>query len=79
MIAAHALSASLILVSHDEAFSFIDGLKTEDWTTPARYPEHGSWRQTWRQEAAPTLNGGAIDLFCRELCMQVKRYCSFYL
>jgi tRNA(fMet)-specific endonuclease VapC len=33
MIAAHAFSAGLILVTHDEAFSYIEGLRTEDWTT----------------------------------------------
>jgi tRNA(fMet)-specific endonuclease VapC len=32
MIAAHALSLDLTLVTHDAAFSFVDGLKTEDWT-----------------------------------------------
>jgi tRNA(fMet)-specific endonuclease VapC len=32
MIAAHALSLGLILVTHDKAFSFVDDLKTEDWT-----------------------------------------------
>jgi tRNA(fMet)-specific endonuclease VapC len=32
MIAAHALSLGLTLVTHDAAFSSIDGLKTEDWT-----------------------------------------------
>jgi tRNA(fMet)-specific endonuclease VapC len=32
MIAAHALSLGLMLVTHDAAFSFVDGLKTEDWT-----------------------------------------------
>ena len=32
MIAAHALSLGLALVTHDSAFSFVDGLKTEDWT-----------------------------------------------
>lgn len=32
MIAAHALSLDLTLVTHDQAFSFVDGLKTEDWT-----------------------------------------------
>jgi len=32
MIAAHALSLSLTLVTHDGAFGFVDGLKTEDWT-----------------------------------------------
>jgi tRNA(fMet)-specific endonuclease VapC len=31
-IAAHALSLGLTLVTHDNAFSFVDGLKTEDWT-----------------------------------------------
>lgn len=36
MIAAHALSLGLTLVTHDHAFSFVDGLKTEDWTVPAR-------------------------------------------
>ena len=32
MIAAHALSLGLPLVTHDQAFSFVDGLRTEDWT-----------------------------------------------
>ena len=32
MIAAHAVSLNLILVSNDSAFSFVDGLRTEDWT-----------------------------------------------
>jgi tRNA(fMet)-specific endonuclease VapC len=32
MIAAHALSLGLTLVTNDSVFSFIDGLKTEDWT-----------------------------------------------
>ena len=32
MIAAHALSLGLILVTHDSVFSLVDGLKTEDWT-----------------------------------------------
>ena len=32
MIAAHALSLSLTLVTHDGAFSFVEELKTEDWT-----------------------------------------------
>jgi len=32
MIAAHALSLGLTLVTHDQAFSFVEGLKTEDWT-----------------------------------------------
>jgi tRNA(fMet)-specific endonuclease VapC len=32
MIAAHALSLGLTLVTHDSVFSFVDGLTTEDWT-----------------------------------------------
>jgi tRNA(fMet)-specific endonuclease VapC len=32
MIAAHAMVADLTLVTHDQAFSFVDGLRTEDWT-----------------------------------------------
>jgi tRNA(fMet)-specific endonuclease VapC len=32
MIAAHALSLDLTLVTHDQAFAFVYGLKTEDWT-----------------------------------------------
>jgi tRNA(fMet)-specific endonuclease VapC len=32
MIAAHALSLGLTLVTHDQAFSFVEGLRTEDWT-----------------------------------------------
>ena len=32
LIAAHALSQGFILVTHDQVFSFVDGLKTEDWT-----------------------------------------------
>ena len=32
MIAAHALSLDLALVTHDSVFGFVDGLKTEDWT-----------------------------------------------
>jgi tRNA(fMet)-specific endonuclease VapC len=32
MIAAHALALGLTLVTHDAAFSFVDGLRTEDWT-----------------------------------------------
>jgi|CZKF01.1.fsa_nt_gi tRNA(fMet)-specific endonuclease VapC len=32
MIAAHALSLGLTMVTNDSAFSFVDGLKTEDWT-----------------------------------------------
>jgi tRNA(fMet)-specific endonuclease VapC len=33
MIAAHALSLGLTLVTHDQVFSFVEGLKTEDWTS----------------------------------------------
>lgn len=32
MIAAHALSLGLTLVTRDQVFSYVDGLKTEDWT-----------------------------------------------
>ena len=32
MIAAHAIALDLILVTHDQVFAFVDGLKTEDWT-----------------------------------------------
>ena len=32
MIAAHALSLGLILITNDAAFSFVNGLRTEDWT-----------------------------------------------
>jgi tRNA(fMet)-specific endonuclease VapC len=32
MIASHALSLGLTLVTHDKAFSLVSGLKTEDWT-----------------------------------------------
>jgi tRNA(fMet)-specific endonuclease VapC len=32
MIAAHALALGLILVTHDQVFAYVDGLKTEDWT-----------------------------------------------
>ncbi len=32
MIAAHALALGLTLVTHDQAFSFVEGLRTEDWT-----------------------------------------------
>jgi tRNA(fMet)-specific endonuclease VapC len=32
MIASHALSLGLTLVTNDSAFSFVDGLKMEDWT-----------------------------------------------
>jgi len=32
MIAAHALALGLTLITHHQAFSFVDGLKTEDWT-----------------------------------------------
>jgi tRNA(fMet)-specific endonuclease VapC len=33
MIAAHALSLGLTVVTHDQAFGFVDGLRTADWTT----------------------------------------------
>jgi tRNA(fMet)-specific endonuclease VapC len=33
MIPAHALSLGLTLVTHDSVFAYVDGLKTEDWTT----------------------------------------------
>jgi tRNA(fMet)-specific endonuclease VapC len=33
MIAAHALALNLTLVTHDQVFTSVDGLKTEDWTT----------------------------------------------
>jgi tRNA(fMet)-specific endonuclease VapC len=33
MIAAHALSLGLTLVTHESVFAYVDGLKTEDWTT----------------------------------------------
>jgi predicted nucleic acid-binding protein len=32
MIAAHALSAQLVLVTHDHVFRRIKRLKVEDWT-----------------------------------------------
>jgi len=32
MIAAHALALGLTLVTHDAVFSYVDELKTEDWT-----------------------------------------------
>jgi tRNA(fMet)-specific endonuclease VapC len=32
MIASHALALGLTLVTRDAAFSFVEGLKTEDWT-----------------------------------------------
>ncbi len=32
MIAAHALSAGLTLVTNDQAFAFVEGLSREDWT-----------------------------------------------
>jgi tRNA(fMet)-specific endonuclease VapC len=32
MIVAHALSLGLVLITNDQAFRFVDGLKTEDWT-----------------------------------------------
>jgi tRNA(fMet)-specific endonuclease VapC len=34
MIAAHALSLGLVLITNDQAFRFVEGLKTEDWTIP---------------------------------------------
>jgi tRNA(fMet)-specific endonuclease VapC len=34
MIGSHALSQGLILVTNDKAFSFVEGLRTEDWTLP---------------------------------------------
>ena len=34
MIAAHALSLGLVLITNDQAFRFVEGLKTEDWTRP---------------------------------------------
>lgn len=33
MIAAHALSRNLILVTSDNAFAFVSGLRSENWTT----------------------------------------------
>lgn len=33
MIAAHALSLGLVLITNDQAFRFVERLKTEDWTT----------------------------------------------
>jgi tRNA(fMet)-specific endonuclease VapC len=32
LIAAHALSQGLTLVTRDQAFSIVDGLRTQDWT-----------------------------------------------
>ncbi len=32
MIAAHALSLGLTLVTHNQVFSYVEGLKREDWT-----------------------------------------------
>jgi tRNA(fMet)-specific endonuclease VapC len=32
MIAAHALSLGLVLITNDQAFRFVERLKTEDWT-----------------------------------------------
>jgi tRNA(fMet)-specific endonuclease VapC len=32
MIAAHAMSLGLTLVTHDQAFANVEGLQTEDWT-----------------------------------------------
>jgi tRNA(fMet)-specific endonuclease VapC len=34
MIAAHALSLGLVLITNDQAFRFVGRLKTEDWTLP---------------------------------------------
>jgi tRNA(fMet)-specific endonuclease VapC len=34
MIAAHALSLGLILITNDQVFRFVGGLKTEDWILP---------------------------------------------
>jgi tRNA(fMet)-specific endonuclease VapC len=34
MIAAHALSLDLVLITNDQAFRFVEGLKTRDWTVP---------------------------------------------
>ena len=34
MIAAHALSLGLVLITNDQAFRFVEGLKTDDWTLP---------------------------------------------
>jgi tRNA(fMet)-specific endonuclease VapC len=34
MIGSHALSLGLVLVTNDKAFSFVNGLRTEDWTLP---------------------------------------------
>jgi tRNA(fMet)-specific endonuclease VapC len=34
MIAAQALSLGLVLITNDQAFRFVEGLKTEDWTLP---------------------------------------------
>jgi tRNA(fMet)-specific endonuclease VapC len=35
MIAAQALSLGLTMVTHDNVFSLVDGLNTEDWTVAA--------------------------------------------
>jgi len=53
MIAAHALSLGLTLVTHDAAFSSIDGLKTEDWT--ARIGRRFSWRDRQAARTCPAL------------------------
>ena len=34
MIAAQALSLGLVLITNDQAFRFVEGLKTDDWTLP---------------------------------------------
>ena len=36
MIAAHALSCDMVLVTRNHAFRFVDGLHTQDWT--AKFP-----------------------------------------
>lgn len=36
MLAAHALSRGLTLVTSDHVFGFVDGLRTEDWTVPPK-------------------------------------------
>lgn len=34
MIAAHALSQDLVLITNDQAFRFVEGIRMEDWTLP---------------------------------------------
>jgi predicted nucleic acid-binding protein len=34
MIAAHAVAAEVVLVSHDHVFRRVKGLKVEDWSKP---------------------------------------------